>query len=230
MNFSRKLTLVLTDYTKKTSLGSKLRAKRIVPLIHMIEEMNRKHGKVKIIDLGGTIDYWNILPKHIFNAKTIEITIVNLPGVNCINNTTVFKFIEADACELPFIEDKSFHIAHSNSVIEHVGDWNRMRKFANEFSRIAEKYYLQTPNFWFPIEPHCMTPFFHWLPLPIKVSLIMKFTLGYWNRQQSVDSAINIVESARLLDRKMLMSLLPDARIIIERFFLLPKSIISTRN
>lgn len=126
--------------------------------------------------------------------------------------------------------DNYFHLSHSNSVLEHVGDWEKMKQFSNELKRVAESYYIQTPNYWFPVEPHCMTPFFHWLPTPIRVSLVMKFNLGHWKKQDTVDGAVETVESARLVDKKMFRELYSDADIITERLFLFAKSFTGIRN
>jgi hypothetical protein len=35
---------------------------------------------------------------------------------------------------------------------------------ARETVQVGRSYYLQTPNFWFPLEPHYGVPFIHWLP------------------------------------------------------------------
>jgi len=137
--------------------------------------------------------------------------------------------LDGDACDLSSIADYSFDIVHSNSVIEHVGDWNRMLQFSKEIKRLAKNYYVQTPYFWFPIEPHCMTPIFHWLPKPIRVSLVMKFTLGHWGRQSTVSGAVHTVESARLLDIKMFRELFEESEITIEKLLFLPKSLIAIK-
>jgi hypothetical protein len=104
-----------------------------------------------------------------------------------------------------------------------------MVRFASEFKRVAPKYFIQTPNYWFPIEPHCMTPFYHWLPKPMRIWLTLNFSLGHWSKANSVDEAIRKVESARLLNRKMFHELFSDADILTERMFLLPKSHIGIR-
>jgi hypothetical protein len=69
-----------------------------------------------------------------------------------------------------------------------------------------------------------MTPLFHWLPKPWRVSLVRRFALGHWPRASTIDEAVEIVESARLLDRRMVEALFPGEPVITERLFLLPKS------
>ncbi len=193
----------------------------------MVESAYDANGSVRIVDIGGTRQYWGIFPENMFNEKNITITIVNLPGSDAPEPEPHFEYVAADGCSLDMFGDNQFHIGHANSVIEHVGDWERMTQFAHEISRIAERYYVQTPNYWFPIEPHFMTPFFHWLPKPMRVSLMMRCTLGQYDRKDSVDAAMKSVESARLLNWRMLQELFPDAMIFREHLFFLTKSIIA---
>ena len=62
-------------------------------------------------------------------------------------------FIRGDACEMPF-PSSSFDYVFSNAVIEHVGDFERQRRMANEIARVARKgYFVTTPNRHFPIDP-----------------------------------------------------------------------------
>lgn len=230
MSITRKLAKWFTNYDSQKSPGAKLRAKRIAPLLQMIELIYKNNGSVSIIDLGGTMKYWNIVSSEYLSDHNVNITILNLPGSAMPEDQGPFRFVAADACNLTDFEDKSFDIAHSNSVLEHVGDWGRMVKFAEELKRVSKCYFCQTPNYWFPIEPHCMTPFFHWLPMPIRLWLVSHFQLGHWRKADSIDDAVRIVESARLLNKKLLQTLFPDATIVTERLFLLPKSFIAIRN
>jgi len=75
-----------------------------------------------------------------------------------------------------------------------------------------------------------MTPFFHWLPKPFRIWLVLHFQLGNWNKAASTNDAVHIVESAQLLNKQMLQALFADATIMTERFFLLPKSFVALRN
>lgn len=230
MNITNKLAKSLSNYNSTGSIGSRLRAKRSAPLLEMIRSVFATNGCVKIIDIGGTAQYWNIVPKEYFDTYKIEITLVNIPGTPTPENHGSFTFVTGDGCNLAEFESNSFHIAHSNSVVEHVGDWDRMVAFSKEVKRVANKYFVQTPNFWFPIEPHCMTPFFHWLPKPCRVWLVTHFQLGHWLKAVSVDDAVRIVDSARLLNHVMFTALFMEANIKTEWFFGIPKSFMAIKN
>ena len=76
-------------------------------------------------------------------------------------------FVQADAAEaLPFPDD-AFDLAYSNSVVEHIGPERRAR-FAAELRRVARGWYVQTPAIGFPLDPHSLLPFAHWLPVPLR--------------------------------------------------------------
>ena len=230
MPITRTLAKWFSNYDSQKSPGAKLRAKCILPLLQVIESIYKNNGSVSIIDIGGTMKYWGIVSSKYLSDHNVNITIVNLPGSAMPEDQGPFRFVEADACNLTRFEDKSFDIAHSNSVIEHVGDWGRMVKFAEELKRVSKYYFCQTPNYWFPIEPHCMTPFFHLLPKPIRLWLVSHSQLGHWRKADSIDDSVHIVESARLLNKKMLQALFADASIVTERLFFLPKSFVAIRN
>jgi hypothetical protein len=105
-----------------------------------------------------------------------------------------------------------------------------MVQFAEEISRVAENYFVQTPNYWFPMEPHCMTPVFHWLPEPMRIWLVSRFQLGHWKKATSISEAVQIVQSARLLNKNMFQALFKDAVVSTETLFFLPKSFIAIKN
>ena len=52
---------------------------------------------------------------------------------------------------LPF-PDKSFDIAYSNAVLEHVGGREQRRAFIAEAARVARAVFIVLPNGWFPVE------------------------------------------------------------------------------
>jgi SAM-dependent methyltransferase len=76
-------------------------------------------------------------------------------------------FVCADPADgLPFA-DREFDLAYCSSVIEHVPPLRRAR-FAAEVRRVARGWFVQTPALAFPIEPHSLLPFAHWLPVGLR--------------------------------------------------------------
>jgi SAM-dependent methyltransferase len=73
-------------------------------------------------------------------------------------------FVRADAAEgLPFAEDE-FDLVYCSSVIEHVPPARRAA-FAAELRRVGRGWFVQTPAWSFPLEPHSLLPGAHWLPV-----------------------------------------------------------------
>jgi SAM-dependent methyltransferase len=76
-------------------------------------------------------------------------------------------FVQADAAAgLPFAENE-FDLVYCSSVIEHVPPARRAA-FAAELRRVGRRWFVQTPAWSFPLEPHALLPFAHWLPARIR--------------------------------------------------------------
>jgi SAM-dependent methyltransferase len=88
-------------------------------------------------------------------------------------------FVQADATErLPF-DDGAFDLAYSSSVVEHV-EPARRAAFAAEIRRVACGWFVQTPAWSFPIEPHALLPFAHWLPARLRRRYWRLGAAGAW--------------------------------------------------
>lgn len=220
---------IASNYDDDKSIGSRFRSARIQPFLDLVQYYFDENGEVNVIDVGGMRNYWNIVPPGFMRDRNVSVTIVNLPGQQQPIDDSTFTFVEGDACNLLNFQDNEFDIAHSNSVVEHVGDWQKMKDYGSEIRRVARSYFVQTPSYWFPIEPHFMRPFFHWLPKPIRVSWVKRTSVGHFPRAETVDEAVATVESARLLDKKMFGALFPDGDLIHERVALLTKSYIAVK-
>lgn len=68
-----------------------------------------------------------------------------------------------DARDLPW-PDKYFDAVYCNAVIEHLGDFENQKKMAAEIMRVGKRWFVTTPNRWFPFEFHLRLPFVTWLP------------------------------------------------------------------
>jgi hypothetical protein len=62
---------------------------------------------------------------------------------------------------LPFA-DKSFAIATSNAVLEHVGSVANQAFFVAELMRVAGRVFITVPNRFFPVEHHTAIPLLHY--------------------------------------------------------------------
>jgi SAM-dependent methyltransferase len=126
---------------------------------------------------------------------------------------------QGDGTKLRFA-DRAFDVAYSNSVIEHVPKEGQ-QAFAAEVGRVAHRYFVQTPNRWFPIEPHYQLPLFQFLPRRVRKALNRRFALGWQAKGQW--------EEITLLSARDLRRLFPDAEIHRERLFGLTKSLMAVR-
>ncbi|HET9740761.1 MAG TPA: class I SAM-dependent methyltransferase [Solirubrobacteraceae bacterium] len=123
-------------------------------------------------------------------------------------------FVQADATRrLPF-EDGAFDLAYSNSLIEHLPPGDRAA-FAAEVKRVARRWWVQTPAFGFPLEPHALLPFAHWLPPALRRPYWRLGIAGGW-------------EEISLLRRGELAALFGEP-VIAERLGPLAKSWIAVR-
>jgi len=201
-------TITLDPYANVRSLDFRFRQKRYALVKTLIDSILAAQGRCRIIDLGGTETYWRIASDHIAD-KRISVDLVNLGPMEATGAN--FKCLNEDARDLVGFPDMSYDLVHSNSLLEHVGTWNEMLKLAANIRRLAPAYFVQTPYFWFPIEPHFRLPLFHWLPESWRYRLIMERDFGYVKRATSVADAVRAVQDATLLDKKQMSALFPDA-------------------
>jgi hypothetical protein len=190
----------------------------------IIDAVIKARGSCRILDLGGDADYWQFdLP-----PSGVEIWLLNIEAKPPSPDPR-FHVVQGDARDVNAFGDGSFDFVHSNSLIEHVGRWADMKRVAAEIRRLAPAYYVQTPNFWFPLDPHSNAPIMHWLPQPLQRRMVSSKARGFYAKADSLDQAMQIVEGTTMLDRAQLAELFPDAEILTENVLFLPKSLIAIR-
>lgn len=220
-------------YKDRKSIEFSFRAKRFAHIQKLIEAAlaEKPEGeKVEILDLGGSEKYWLIGEAFIeANRDRLHFTLIN-PEKQEEKDTETFTFLVGDATDPALFAGRTFDVVHSNSVIEHVGDWAAITRFAENTRRLGKRYYMQTPNYWFPYEPHFRFMGFQWLPVAVRIWLMTKMRLGFFERQKSADDARFHVESIRLLTTGQVRKLFPDGRIEFEKIAGLAKSILAIRD
>ena len=179
-----------------------------------------------ILDVGGFPGFWqeSHLVVQRIDSLNLEYVAPPPPGQLPLVRTLV-----GDGCNLPF-PDKSYDIAFSNSVIEHVDTQARQQKFAAEIRRIGRRIWVQTPAYAFPLEPHSLMPFLHWLPLSVRKRLF-RFTPAALMWSGDISVYINMMATTRILKKSEMRTLFPDCTIMTEKIFgVFPKSYIAFRN
>lgn len=177
----------------------------------------------RVLDVGGGWFFWNLAAGE--GLPTPSVTVVNLlpPEEEPIPGG---RWMIADARSLPFAS-QSFDLAFSNSVIEHLSNWKSQAEFAKEIRRVARSYVVQTPNRAFPVEPHLITPFIHWLPERWRRRLLRSFTVWGWITRPSPAQCEQFLHEVRLLTRTEMARLFPESTVITERALGLPKSLLA---
>ena len=205
------------------------RRERMKVFMALVDKVIAARGSCRILDLGGVNKYWQGL-EPVWRGRKLDITLVNNDNhEHILNSSSVFSHLFGDVRDLGRIESRSFDVVHSNSVIEHVGTWEDMKKMAAEARRLAPSYFIQTPNYWFPYEPHFRMPVLHWLPRPMQVALVMAKGRGFFPKAETVDAAHGMLASCSLIDARSMQALFPDAEIRREAFGPLTKSLMAVK-
>lgn len=219
---------MLSLHTNSTSISAKLRMRRMRFLDEQILECGRQ--EVSLVDMGGTLSFWEMNLEHLKNADRLRrIDVYNLGiesmGVHAVGKVEV-REIPGNVTQLEGVVDNQYDVAFSNSVMEHVGNLYQQNRFAKEIQRVAPCFVLQTPNRYFPLEPHFYVPFFPFIPLGIRTWLHRRFRLGWFAPEPDELKARIDCDEIRLLTRKELKLIFPTAGIHRERLAGLVKSFV----
>jgi ubiquinone/menaquinone biosynthesis C-methylase UbiE len=209
----------LANTSNSDSLAMRLRRKRFEFFWGLLGQLR---PPIKLLDIGGKEKFWKSM--DIDNFDDINITIINIE----FQKVTLPNFISkiGDARHMPEYQDNEFDVVFSNSVIEHLVNYENQKRMAYEVSRVGKRYFVQTPNRYFPIEPHFHFPFFQFLPMRTRIWLQMHRNLGWRKKIIDYELAKKSVEEVRLLTKRELSQLFPHAQIYNEVYLGLTKSFI----
>ena len=207
----------LANNSDRNSLATRMRRARFALFLELL---GRLPGHVEILDIGGTQEFWSLMLPG--DPGDIRVTLLNLEHQRV--SSRHFVSASGDARAMPQFADRSFDVVFSNSVIEHVGSYVEQAKMAAEIRRVGKRYFVQTPNKRFPLEPHFLFPWFQYLPAAIRGGMLQRFNVGWYQRIPDAAAARAEVDSIQLLTRRRFVSLFPGAALHVERFAGLAKS------
>jgi hypothetical protein len=199
------------------------RRKRFV-LFQKLLAPTRHHS---LLDIGGYPGFWLEHPPFLGRIDTLNVHPVTW-RTDAYPEHNIGTLV-GDGCRLD-ITDSSYDIAFSNSVIEHVGTWERQMSFAREIRRVGCALWVQTPAYACPIEPHYLAPCIHYLPRPVQKFCVRWLTPWGWIHHPNREEVAQAVDSTRLLTFREMKQLFPDCEIYTERMLgIIPKSYIAVR-
>lgn len=198
-----------------------MRRRRFAFFLSLLSEVTRP---VRILDVGGTPEFWQLM--GLSALDDVRITILNLEAHRV--SGPVFESVAGDARDLGRYADGSFDVAFSNSVIEHLGPhFSDQQLMAKEMERVGQRYFVQTPNRHFPLEPHFLVPGFQFMPVWMRTWMVSSFDVGWYKRIPDKSAARREVESVALLSKKQLRTLFPNAGIYEEKLLGITKSFVA---
>lgn len=168
----------------------------------------------KLLDVGVTDAEWR--SGNFFESRYPwpgQITAVApQPLSTFTRNFPEVEFVEADGRRLPFA-DNTFDIGFSNAVVEHVGSRADQQRFVAELVRTCRRVFICTPNAAFPIDPHTLLPFVHWLPRAARNRILRATGNRRWASEEMLNPlrAVDLLgffspgDSARLVPQRLLL-------------------------
>ena len=217
MDFPIPIIRKLADSGNPNSFANKLRNKRFRQFETLIAPFPRP---LRILDVGGTTEFWE--RRGWTGRKDIQVITINLAAEEQRHENV--QPLAGDATDLSRFDDDSFDVVFSNSVIEHLFTFENQRCMAREVRRVGKALWVQTPNFWFPMEPHFHVPGWQWMPVPLRVAILERWRCGWRGPCADPVKARSLVEEVRLMTKSELRSVFPGAKLVPEWFCGLVKS------
>ena len=199
-------------------LSTKFRTRRM-------ERFVRQLGigpETRVLDVGGTEFNWRLVPER----SRPSVVVLNIKAPKVARTLPQATWVLGDATNLPFRDD-AFDVVFSNAVLEHVGRFENQRRYAEECRRVGRRYFVQTPNQGFVVEPHLVTPFIHWLPRRTQRRLMRNGTVWGLMQRPTQEQCDAFLEEVWMVRRGQMRTLFPDGEIQSERFLGMPKALVA---
>lgn len=178
---------------------------------------------MRVLDLGGVPEFWTVAP-----VRPRAVTTVNIADAS--SSADWIEHRVADACSVDDVLGRGdrYDLVVSNSLLEHVGGYERRCRLAEVVHRAAGMHWVQTPNRYFPLEPHWLAPGWQFLPVPARAAVLRRWSISH-DRPADRAEAVHTVLSTELVSRAEMRLTFPDSEIWAERVVGLPKSLVAVR-
>ena len=191
-------------------------------------------SEMRVLDLGGEAHTWLDEPAH---PRTV--TLLNrdmkldsaLEQIERQGASSWMTAVGGNACDPPEqIKTEHFDLVYSNSVFEHVGGHQPRRHFSYWAQTLAKHHWVQTPNRYFPFEPHWLAPGFQFASPRLQAVLLRHWPLASpYYRKPAWPESVQRAMSIELLSPASMRSYFPTSELVRERLLGMTKSLIAVR-
>jgi hypothetical protein len=216
------------------------------PMLHKLRRYTRKKrlarfnefmkgatGPVRLIDLGGTVKFWE--DWGLAKQPLLDVTLVNNHDLDKSHSNDPIALpnirrLNADVLTLSAANLAEYDVIFSNSLIEHLPGRQAQRQLAQAIRDSGRPYFLQTPNKRSPVDPHFpkpYVPFFATYPRTVQARLLSWSALGSGSASPSYEAALTRLQNYYPLTTRDVRQLFPQARVVVERPMGVPMSIIA---
>jgi hypothetical protein len=190
-------------------------------------------GPVRLIDLGGTIKFWENW--GLAKKPLLDVTVVNSHELDkCHQDDPItlpnIHRLRADVLTLSAADFARFDVIFSNSLIEHLPGRHLQQRLARAIIDSKRPYFMQTPNKRSPVDPHFprpYVPFFAAYPRSLQARLLSWSALGSGSAAPSYQAALERLSNYYPLTKRDIRNLFPQAQVVMERPLGVPMSIIA---
>lgn len=95
---------------------------------------------------------------------------------------------------------------------------------ATEVQRVGKRWFVTSPNPWYPFEFHSRLPFVSWLPAPL---MHLAIRVLAWNHESGRYTTGMQADEIRLLNKRKLRELFPSSVIISLRVTFYPETLLT---
>jgi len=165
----------MAEYIYRTRFVSCILEKRRIHRIKSVLGKVHTWPNMSILDVGSGPD-GRSFADHVSGEYKIT-------GIDLLEPSEVhikhpqFKYHKLDAKDLSMFESKSFDLAISIGMMEHICNRELLEQMAKEIERVANQWIIIVPWKYCLIEPHFKFPFFPLFPERIQLALTQLFNL-----------------------------------------------------
>jgi hypothetical protein len=208
----------IIDPARAGSLAARVRARRWQTFAERFPDF----AQMSVLDLGGTAGAWRLVP-----TRPTRLVLLNIAPPGELEGA---ESAVGDACDPPDrVRREHFDLVFSNSLLEHVGGHWRRERFAEVVRTQGEHYWIQTPNRYFPLEPHYVAPLFQFVPLAARARFVARWPVGSLATVKDPAVCLAQVQQTELVGRTELRGYFPDAEVLYERVLGVAKSLVALR-